>query len=53
MIISTLFLQLTSIEYLRKNWGVLVAVGVMYLCFVFMLLLVRYRRSKQSFAYIA
>jgi hypothetical protein len=45
--------QIFTPAYLRKNWGVLVAVGVLYLAFGAMLLITRYNRAKQSYAYIA
>jgi hypothetical protein len=45
--------QIFSPAYLRKNWGVLVAVGILYISFGAMLLLMRLRRAKQSYAYIA
>jgi hypothetical protein len=52
-VLSTHCQQLASIDYLRKNWGVLIALAIMYLSFGTMLLVVRMRRARESYAYLA
>jgi hypothetical protein len=44
--------QLADVRYLRKNWGVLVALAIFYLIFGSSLLTMRLRRTKESYAYI-
>lgn len=45
--------QIVAPEYLRKNWGVVVAVGLLYIAFLTSLALIRHRRIKETHAYIA
>jgi hypothetical protein len=45
--------QIVTPEYLRKNWGVVVAVGLLYIAFLTSLALIRHRRIKECHAYIA
>jgi hypothetical protein len=41
-----------DVAYLRKNWGVLVAVGAFYLTFLIGIALLRLRRTRDSLLYL-
>jgi hypothetical protein len=45
-------LQLTTKEFLRRNFGALVAIGVIYAVFFAALVIARYARVKKSYAYM-
>jgi hypothetical protein len=44
--------QLTDKQFLRKNFGILVALGVVYLFFLTSLTISRYRRTADSLHYL-
>jgi hypothetical protein len=38
--------------YLRKNWGIVVTIGTLYLSFIFGIAFLRLRRTRESLAYL-
>jgi hypothetical protein len=44
--------RLISPEYLRRNLGVVLAVGGFYLMFIVLLALLRLKRTRQSMGYL-
>jgi hypothetical protein len=44
--------QVLTADFFRRNFGVLVCVGALYVAFLVALIFARYRRAKDSFEYI-
>jgi hypothetical protein len=41
-----------DLAYLRKNWGIVVAVGTLYLSFILGIAFLRLRRTRESLLYL-